>query len=402
MAGLTSRERMLRALSHQEVDYIPCAFMSFTALRKRLNENLYELAKAELGMGLDSFLFIPSAGRPQRPDHPDLRGLPVRFHPQVTVREWREDAVGDYPILHKEYITPAGKLSTAVRLSEDWPHGDHIPFVDDYQVPRALKRLISGPQDLDALQYLLAPPTEEDIARYQQEVEIARAFTREHGILLVGGWGVGMDMANWLCGMQELMLLTMDNPTFVADLLEMIHVWNKRRMEVVLSAPIDLYIRRAWYEGCDFVMPKFYREAILPRLKVEVDLAHERGAKFGYICSSGTKPMLDDYLEAGFDVLIGVDPVQGTHTDMPLMKQKLGGKIALWGGVSGAVTVERGTEEEVRAAVRHAIETLGPRGFILSPVDNITVDEPLTWRNLDIFIDEWRKHRKGVQATPVG
>ena len=69
-----------------------------------------------------------------------------------------------------------------------------------------------------------------------------------------------------------------------------------------------------------------------------------------------------------------------------------GGRVCLWGGVSGAVTVEMGTEEEIRSAVREAIEMLGPDGFILSPVDNITVDEPLTWGNLNIFIDEWRRH----------
>jgi hypothetical protein len=102
--------------------------------------------------------------------------------------------------------------------------------------------------------------------------------------------------------------------------------------------------------------------------------------------------MLESYLEAGLDVLLGIDPIQGTYTDMPLMKQKLGNRVCLWGGVSGAVTVERGTETEVRTAVSQAIETLGRDGFVLSPIDNITVDEPLTWRNLDIFIDEWRRH----------
>jgi hypothetical protein len=102
--------------------------------------------------------------------------------------------------------------------------------------------------------------------------------------------------------------------------------------------------------------------------------------------------MLDFYPQAGFDVLIGVDPVQGTHTDMPLMKQKLGGQICLWGGVSAAVTVERGTQDEIRSAVRQAIHTLGPLGLILSPVDNITVDDPLTWHNISIFIDEWQKN----------
>ena len=392
MAELTSRQRMLRALDRQETDHVPCCFMSFTALRKRHDENMVELARAERAMGLDSMLFIPAAPRPERPDHPDLRGLPVRFHPDVETREWREEVAGDFDVLHKEYNTPGGRLTTSVRLSEDWPYGDHIPFVGDYQVPRAIKQLITVPKELDALQYFLTPPQGGDIVHFLREAEEARAFVKEHGVLLAGGWGVGMDMANWLCGMQNLMILTMQQPSFVADLLEMIHVWNMQRMEVVLSAPVDLYIRRAWYEGCDFVTPRFYREVILPRLKAEVDLAHERGAKFGYICSSGTKPMLDFHLEAGIDVLIGVDPVQDARMDLALLKERVGDRMCLWGGVSGAVTVEMGTEEEVRLAVRQAVETLGPAGFILSPVDNITVDAPKTWHNIAVFVEEWRKY----------
>lgn len=392
MSQLSSRDRMLRAISYQDVDHIPCCFMSFTAMRKRHQEDFYAVARAELDMGLDTMLFIPSTPRPQRPDHPDLRGLPIRFHPSVTTREWRSAGPDGGDILHKEYTTPAGKLTTAVRLSEDWTHGDHIPFVDDYQIPRALKPLVTDRSDLDALRYLLTRPDRDDVARFRREVETAQAFVTAHGVLLTGGWGVGMDMVNWLCGMQKLMVLAQEQPEFVDELLELIHRWNLQRMEVVLTAPVDLFIRRAWYEGCDFVLPRFYREAILPRLKREVDLAHERGVKFGYICSSGTRPMLDDYRAAGIDVLIGVDPVQGTHTDMALMKQKLNGDVALWGGVSGAVTVEMGTEDDVRSAVRRAIATLGPDGFILSPVDNITVDAPRTWENIATLIDEWRRH----------
>lgn len=69
------------------------------------------------------------------------------------------------------------------------------------------------------------------------------------------------------------------------------------------------------------------------------------------------------------------------------------------GGVSGAITVEAGSNKEVRTAVRQAINTLGPAGFILSPVDNITVDAPLTWHNIHIFIDEWRRHWQEVKTS---
>jgi uroporphyrinogen-III decarboxylase len=164
-------------------------------------------------------------------------------------------------------------------------------------------------------------------------------------------------------------------------------------MEIVLSAGVDLYIRRAWYEGCDFIPLKFFRDVVLSRLKAEVGLAHEKGAKFGYICSSGLLPILDYLLAAGVDVLIGIDPVQGTSTNLAEIRAKVGDRMCLWGGVSGAITVEMGSEDEVRSAVQQALRTLGPQGFILSPVDNITVDAPKTWRNLEVFRDEWRSER---------
>ena len=62
------------------------------------------------------------------------------------------------------------------------------------------------------------------------------------------------------------------------------------------------------------------------------------------------------------------DPVQGTNTDLSTVKKKYGSQIAIWGGVSGAITVEMGTEQEINAAVDKAVEELGPRGFILRPV----------------------------------
>ncbi len=390
---LNSRQRLLRAIEIRDVDHVPCSFMSFSILRNKCNQDRFAAAEAELEMGLDPMLFIPSASRWDRRDHPDLRGLPVRFHPDAKTNVWQE---GDSLTgrLFKEYLTPAGKLSTSVRLSSDWPHGKAVPFLDDYQIPRADEPLIKSSKDLEALKFLLLPPQDEDIQAFHDEVLKAKAFVDEHNILLAGGWGVGMDMANWLCGMENLMVLMFDQPEFVAELLEIIHQWNKQRMDIVLSAPVDLYLRRAWYEGCDFVTPRFYRREILPRLKAEVALAHEHGAKFGYICSSGINPMTDLYLEAGIDVLVGIDPVQGTHTDMRLLKDKVGRQVCLWGGVSAAVTVEQGTDDQVRAAVREALETLGPEGFVLSPIDNITLDDPRTWQNIDVFIDEWKTRCK--------
>jgi len=370
--------------------------MSFSALRKRFNEDRYASSLEELKMGLDPMLFIPQASRKERPQHPDLRGLPLHFHPDVITEHWISQKHGK-SILNKKYSTPEGFLNTAVYLSDDWPHGNQIPFMDDYQVPRTLKPLVTCREDFEIIKkYFLLPPNNMDVKDFKNECIEAKKFVAKHDVLLAGGWGVGLDMAFWLCGMQNLIYKMMEDQDFVKDFLNFIHEWNKKRMITILAEGVDLYLKRAWYEGCDFVTPEFFEEAILPLLKSETELVHKYNAKFGYICTSGHIPMLDAYLESGIDVLVGVDPVQGTHTDLNILKKKIGHKICLWGGVSGAITVERGSEKEVRDAVKRAIKTVGLKGFILSPVDNITIDDPLTWKNIGIFIDEWQKCAKST------
>ena len=92
------------------------------------------------------------------------------------------------------------------------------------------------------------------------------------------------------------------------------------------------------------------------------------------------------------DVLMGVDPLEW---DLAKTKQVLGGKVCLWGGVNGQLTVERGSEDDVRGEVKKAVETLAPgSGFILSPVDNIRIDDEVSRVNVGVLVDEWKRLEK--------
>lgn len=394
--SLTSRERLLRALKHEPPDYVPCAFMSFAAMRGRC-QDAYEVVEQELALGLDSWLFIPSSWRGQRPNHPDLRGLPVRLPPDVKTLLWVENLPDEpFPVLHKEYHTPTGVLTTLVRKTADWPHGNFVPFFDDYQIPRAIKPLVTTMEDVEVLRTMLQPPSEADIAAFYAEAGRARAFCARKGVLLAGGWGVGADLVAWLCGLQNMMFMAVDQPQLLEELLALIAVWNEARMRVVLEVGVDLYIRRGWYEGADFWSPALYRRFLLPQIQREAALAHEYGALFGYNMTSGTLPMLDNILEAGVDVILGVDPLQHGERPLETMRDRLAGRVCLWGGVNGAITVEEGTESDVREAVLQALEVMrGVNGFILSPVDNITEITLKTWHNVDVLIQTWKMYRAG-------
>lgn len=387
-SSLSSRERMTAALERRAPDHPPCSFMLFGALLR--NSGSYsEFVKRQLDMGLDACVMLPPRPPVVRNDHHDLYGLPVAFHPEVRIEETVTRPEGDdEPLMIKTYHTPAGDLTTEVRQTDDWRWGDHVPFLDDYLIPRTRKFLIETLEDLAPLEYLLQPPTDAEIEDLRRESAPALDVARKHDLLVTGGWGVGSDMIGWLHGLVSLVYDIYDRPEFVRELLRQIARWNRRRMSVLLAEGIDLYLKRAWYENCDFYTPDTWQELIRPVLKADVELAHQAGARFGYIITSNAMPLVSLIAETGVDVIIGIDP---ETYNLPTLKEKVGGKVCLWGGVNGHLTVEHGTPEAVKTEVTTALQCLGPDGFILSPVDNVREDTPQAMSNVRTLIQTWRE-----------
>ena len=388
---MNSRERMLCAIGGGRPDRVPLSFMIFQALAARSN-GWQDCARAALEMGLDPVVYVEDALPGGGAEYSDAPGLPLHLAPGVSIRHWREVRPGArYPILHKEYVTPAGTLTCAVQQTDDWPFGDQAPFLNDYIEPRAEKFPVTSADDLPALRQLLVVPSGDELERLRPMWQAARQFAADRGLLLAAGWGVGADATAWLCGLTNAVLAAVDQPEFLDALLETIAEWNRRRMHILLEAGVDLFIRRGGYEGTSFWSPALYRRFLLPAVKTEAQLAHQAGAKFGYIMTVGALQFADLLREAGVDVVIGVDDVQDHGMDFPRMKRRAGGKLALWGGVNGFVTIEEGRDQEIRSAVRRALDALGPDGFVLSPVDNIRSSSPQVWRKVLLFIEAWKE-----------
>jgi uroporphyrinogen decarboxylase len=97
----------------------------------------------------------------------------------------------------------------------------------------------------------------------------------------------------------------------------------------------------------------------------------------------------------GIDALYGIDPVQG-GADLRQIKQRIGDRVCLWGGMNSAVTLASGGRKEVETSVKEAIETLAPQGgFVLAPIDQLFEDT--RWENVLTMIETW--HR--LSQTPA-
>ena len=253
-------------------------------------------------------------------------------------------------------------------------------------------------------------------ARYRQY-----AKTRE--VLFAADWGVqheyeagghfagndggimGADAILWLCG-QEALLWPYDQPVFFGELLHMLGVWNRKRMEIVLDTGVDMIVKRAWYENAPFYSPPVYRQFMVPELREETALAHQAGAKFAYQTTTGLAPYVDAMVEAGVDIIQGVDPAPAGCNALADIAQRSTGRIAIEGGLSYPLHMEGGTPEGIRQAVERAIGTLGRNGgFILGVVggDCIRPGDPgypppedyyeNRDRNARAIIEAWRELR---------
>ena len=356
--------------------------------------------QAQMDLGLDTVIELPVRPPVVVNDHYNLHGLPVSYDPLVHIREWKETITIEADVLIKEYITPGGSLRVEVQKTSDWPWGDHVPFLDDRLVPGSLKYLVERAEDLEALSYLLSPPTPVEVEAYHRESAPYLQLAEQNGLLVAGGWGVGADLIGWICGLKNMIFMTYRQPDLLRDLLGMISRWNLTRMEAAFSlpraktgitTPLDLYIKRAWYENCDFWTPAAWQKFILPLLTEEVRLAHQAGVKFGYLITSNAMPLVEGIISAGVDVLIGVDP---RSYDLEKLAVQRRGRICLWGGVNGHLTVERGSPAEVEGEVRRAMQLFPPHGgFILSPVDNVREHSAEIDTNVKKMIQSWEQWR---------
>jgi len=410
---MTSRERMLAAIRKEKPDHVPmyCWCFGFPApaqLRWQRDghdvpfwytmrlEHLHTLSAPWtveddfqrvlrwFSLGLDDVLEVSP---------------PWGMHPDVSFRDWQEPPSATEPhwLLCREYTTPAGPLRHTVRRTDEkvdpgWVvQPDKVMLIEDFNIPRGVKHAVAGPEDLPKVRYLLQDPSADQLSAYRERIKQVRRFADEHGVLVQGWSAFGMDLVAWLCGVEPAVMAAMTEPDFFRELMEIVDAFDQRRTEIMLGVGgVDLVVERGWYSSTDFWSPALFERFLLSGLRKLVDNVHQAGRYFGFAMTTGTLAMSKVLLASGIDLLYYVDPVQG-KPDLDEIKRRLGGRIALAGGMSSAVTLHGGSREEIRDAVRTAVCKLGPAGFILAPVDALFPDTP--WSGLEAMIDAWREVR---------
>lgn len=404
---LTSRERVLRVLNHQPADRVPVdlggtpcsgAQVSVVArLRRALGldkpgdrvkvtepyQMLGEIA-ADLrqALGIDvvhlpnrtnMFGFENAGWKPwQTFDGTDVL-VPAQFN---------TDPEPDGSIL----MYPQGDRSArpSARMPKGGYYFDSIirqPPVDDAKLDPA--------DNLEEFQ----PVGDEDLRHYEQrandlynntDLAIAAGFpgTAFGDIALVPGpW---MKDPKGIRDIEEWYVSTLIRRDYIREVfarqaeiaianLQRIHQAVGDKVHVVFMDGTDLASQNSL-----FCSPETYRELYLPHARKVNDWvhAHTKWKTFKHCCG-GCEPLIEGFIDAGYDVL---NPVQTSARGMDPqhLVDTFGDRIVFWGGgVDTQQTLPFGTPEEVRAQVAERVKILGARnGYVFNTIHNIQCNTP--------------------------
>ena len=405
MSDMTSRERMLASIRGEDSGIIPLGQLFHSSVlgtpADKQWSNQFERAAIMRELGIDPVIdiWLPS------PEPPS----------DIPIRKWSEpDPAGTGTLLCAAYETAAGTLCQKVRKTEDWYDRTHYSFMpswdgnahrdasrfdaidmmDDWFTRRYQVPLVRGPEDLDALALLLQAPTEARRDEWIRNARRARAIADDMQLLTqarrvsVGDWFM------WACLIEDFCMAMIEAPDYVQRFYDIVQRYNRDVIDMVLEAEPDLIQYRGWYDTPDYWGHDRHQRILVPKIREIADQVHDGGALFCYLLPEGYTHYRDTLKDLDVDVYLGLEPLAARKSeDFPLVKQALGERSCIWGGINAPVHLQLATDAELDAHVRHAVETLGPRRYIMNACMYI-YDDDVTWERFMALIAVWRRYAR--------
>jgi uroporphyrinogen decarboxylase len=219
-------------------------------------------------------------------------------------------------------------------------------------------------------------PSPEDA--YLGEVPLLQEAIGDKGILLVSATqGVDQFMMDTL-GVQNALLMYYDDRVLLTQLLRIFQEYHRAILKRVLEMGVEVAFE-PWYNCSASVgwSPAQFREVFLPLIKENVELVHSYGAYVDYYDDGKMAAELEDLADAGVDIVETLAPPPLGDVALESALQRIGHRVCLKGHIDQVNLICFGKPEQVRQAVREALEAAKPvGGFILGTADSIRPESP--------------------------
>ena len=381
-AEMTSRERILTALRHEEPDRVPVAPRASKFLFKHYGREpgwkLYLRAAEEFGW--DDFV-SGSVPIPNLIGTVPLKGYEI-LEPDVRTELEVEEDSRQY-IVRRCFHTPAGPLQDVVVK----PKPDQGFGISPN--PRFTEALFKGRQDLERLRYLFPDPSR---ARWASFHGIQQVFKERDGLVAFVVRGPFDQKGGDAWALEDMMLAYYDDRQLFRDFLHLFFEQTMVETKAVLEHGAEVLHCSWFYHSLSSGWsPRIYREEFAPLIRQQVDLVHGYDAIFQLYDDGKLMANLQTIRDCGVDILTTITPPPMGDFDLSEAKTAIGADVTLSGYVDHMNVIAFGNPELVQSTVRDAIRIGAPGGgFILGTSDSMQNMAPL--ENVVAFSEAARRY----------
>ncbi len=359
---MNSKERVLLALEHKEVDRVPMVASFTSEFAQRLQNYL----------GLSQ---VPVEPHDKRINH-DIEvtlGLDIIQYSAGIV-------ASKYTFKEDAFTCEWGIKWRQVKYNTQFGEGKY-------------REIIEHPlSDDDKIKKYISPdPHREEL--YKPLERVLNIYGKEFCIMGVvvctifeGAWSMR--------GMEKLlidMLINEEIANYILDIPFKYHLKVAKRL-VQMGVDIIWLGDDVGSQDTMLMSPKLWRKYLKPRMSIICQELKKINPvlKIAYHSDGYIYPIINDLIEIGIDIL---NPIQPQSMDPIYLKKQYGNKLSFWGSIDEQYTLPFGTLKEVKKEVLERIKTIAPGGgFIISPCQHVQLDTPL--ENFMTFINTVKEYGK--------
>jgi uroporphyrinogen decarboxylase len=332
---MTTHQRMTRMLAHQEADRVPITDGPWgSTLERWRREGLPPDVHFADYFDLDRF---PSIGADNSPRYP-----------QRTVEET------------DEWVVRTTAWGATIK---SWKHHGGVPEFLDFTI-----------RDRDSWEQAKARMTPDRDRVNWDHLRAHYAQWRSKGYWISASFWFGFDVTHsWAVGTQRVLEAMVDDPQWLVDIFNHYldvdialfeQIWNAGYTFDEIRWPDDM-----GYKGHQFFSRAMYHDLLKPVHKRAADWAHARGVKVALHSCGDVRPLIDELIDIGIDLLNPIEVKAGM--DPVTLKRQYGDRLAFHGGINAALY---GESDKLQAHMRAVIPQMKHNGGYVISSDHSVPD----------------------------
>lgn len=397
---MTSRERILAAINHEEPDYVPLDLGATPS--SGISAIAYNNLKKHIGMTeghtrtfdvvqqvvipedeiMDRFgVDVIDIGRVFNEKDEDWYDYTLADGSTAQYPKWfkpEKQPNGDYMVYDKE-----GTLIARMPVGATFFDQTYFPYADDYpedysdldhQMGKVLwSALVHSPWDHS---------NDPDFWQTLREKTLALRAKTDKALMITCGCNL-FEWGTFLRRIDNFLMDTYSDPESVEELIEQLMERHLATLKNVCESVGDIVdiLRFGDDLGMDtgmFMSREKYQELFKPHHTKLNEYVHTHSNMKTFLHSCGSLyPIIPDLIEAGYDCL---NPIQTTayQMDPAVLKREFGKDITFWGGGCNTRSIlNRSTPKEVYDYTTRMLEIFTPGGgYVFNQEHNIMPDVP--------------------------